>query len=231
MSKKLKVIISLIVVLVMIGIIFGSLAIYRFFTFQKIFNKTDENISKENYYIKTTLTNGEEKTSTEAFYKDGIGKNIASNGVYTWVKDETAYMVDEENKKIYPLDISNNGNAIILVSNDMFASVIPGYYENIFGRVLLACNLNISISSEKIEEKECYKIKQKDNKSQKTIWITKDRKTPIKAELELTSGEKIIYDYEIKFNTTRITDVELPDISDYKVIDYKTGEEILDFAK
>jgi len=42
MSKKLKFIICLIIILAIIGTIFGSLAIYRFFTFQKIFKKIDE---------------------------------------------------------------------------------------------------------------------------------------------------------------------------------------------
>ncbi len=218
MSKKLKFIICLIIILAIIGTIFGSLAIYRFFTFQKIFKKIDENVSKENYYMKTTLTNGEEKPITEALYKDGIGKNIASNGVYTWVKNETAYMVDEASKKIYALDINNIENSIILVSSDMFVSAIPGYYENIFGRILLACNLNISIKTGKLGEEKCYIIKSKEKNSNKIVWVSKDRKNPIRAELELKNGEKIVYEYEIKFNTVKIKDIELPDISEYEIV-------------
>ena len=84
MSKKMKFLIIMISLAIIIGLIFGIMAIYRFCVIQSIFKKIDENIEIKNYSLKTTLTNSKgEKTVTQVYYKDGIGKNNASNGVYT----------------------------------------------------------------------------------------------------------------------------------------------------
>ena len=37
-------------------------------------------------------------------------------------------------------------------------------------------------------------------------------------KLEVKNGEKIVYEYEIKFNTVKIKDIELPDISEYEIV-------------
>ena len=117
MSKKIKFLIIMISLAIIIGLIFGIMAIYRFYVIQSIFKKIDENIEIKNYSLKTTLTNSKgEKTVTQVYYKDGIGKNIASNGVYTWVDEKDAYMVDEANNKLYVLDIEGenaDGKALV----------------------------------------------------------------------------------------------------------------------
>ncbi len=228
MSKKLKFLIIIVSLAVIIGLTFGIMAIYRFCVIQSIFKKIDENIEIKNYSLKTTLTNSNgEKTVTQAYYKDGIGKNIASNGVYTWVDEKDAYMVDEDNNTLYVLDIEGE-NSISLVSDSMFASLVPGYNKSFFERILMACDLNYKIKSEKLDDQKCYVIEDNEQKAKKTVWITKDRKNPIKAKVEFENGEVFEYDYELKFLGTKLRDVELPDTKNYTLINYETGEVILD---
>lgn len=227
MSKKLTLLIIIISFFVIIGLIFGIMAIYRFCVIQSIFGKIEENIGIENYYLKTTFINQKgEETVTEAYYREGIGKNIASNGVYTWVDGKDAYMVDEANKKIYILDIESE-NSISLVSNSMFASLVPGYNKNTFQRFLMACNLNIKIKSEKIDNKKYYVIEDSNQEAIKTVWISKDRKNPVKSKVRFKNGKTIEYKYELKFLVAKLKNVELPDISEYTLIDYETGDTIL----
>lgn len=136
-------------------------------------------------------------------------------------------MVDEQNKKIYVLDI-NGENTISLVSDSMFASLVPGYNKNFFEKVLMACNLKIKIKSVNLDGQKCYMIQNNEQKAIKTIWISKDRKNPVKSKVEFTNGETLEYNYELKFLAAKLKDVELPDISGYTLINYQTGETIVD---
>ena len=133
----------------------------------------------------------------------------------------------DHNNKLYVLDIEGE-NSISLVSDSMFASLVPGYNKNFFERVLMACNLKIKIKSEKLDNQKCYVIEDNEQKAKKTVWITKDRKNPIKAKVEFENGEVFEYDYELKFLATKLRDVELPDTKNYTLINYETGEVILD---
>ena len=141
---------------------------------------------------------------------------IAENGVYTWVDGEKAYMVDEENKTIYTLDLQKS---LGLVSNEMFASLIPGYSKNAFERFVMAGNVQNKIKSEKIDDKKCYKIIIKEENNVKTYWIEKNSKKPIRATIQFSNGDVYQYDYELQFGVTKVKDIELPDITEYNVID------------
>lgn len=225
MSKKLKFLIILIIVVACIGLVCGIRAIRNLVVLNNIISNLESNIEKNNYYLKTTIKAGEKTSETEVYYKDGIGKNVSSNGIYTWVDGKEAYMVDEENKKIYIMEISQE-NAISLVSSEMFMSLIPGYSKNIFERFVMVGSLVNSVKSEKVNDEKCYKISVKDGDITKNIWVTKSRSFPIKAEVEFANGEVFEYEYDLKFFITKLKDVELPDLSEYKFYDYKTGEEI-----
>ncbi len=227
MSKKLKIGLIFLLILIIIAFILGVIAIYRFTLIQSIFKKVDENIAINNYYLKTTVTDGNNDSETEAFYKDGVGKCVTSNGLYSWVDGKNAYLVDETNKKIYTLDI-NDENSITLVSNDMFSSVIPGYNKNIFQRFLLACDLKTKIKSVKLDGQACYMIITNENNIVKTVWIDKENKNPIKAELGNKNESLLKYNYELKFNSTNLEDIKLPNVRNYTILDYKSGEIILD---
>lgn len=227
MSKKLKFGLIILLILIIIAFALGIIAVYRFALIQSIFKKVDENIAINNYYLKTIFTDGNNSSETEAFYREGIGKCITSNNLYSWVKGKNAYLVDEENKKAYILDI-NNEKDITLVSNDMFSSVISGYNKNIFQKFLIACNLKTSIKSVKLDGLACYMITTTENNIIKTVWIDKENKNPVKAELGNKNESLLTYIYELKFNSTSIEDVKLPNLRDYTILNYKSGEVILD---
>lgn len=223
MSKKTVFLIILICVVFVIGLICGIRAIKNFYIIQTIFNKIQTNIGVDNYYLRTTITHNEETSLTKVYYKNGFGKMVAENGVYTWVNEEVAYIVDEENKKLYMLDVESS---IGLVSNEMFASLVPGYSKNTFEKFMMGADLRNQIKSDKVDDKKCYKITINEEKFSKTYWIEKNSKKPLKAIVEFVNGDKYEYNYELQFNVVGIKDIELPDLSDYTKIDNKTGEVI-----
>lgn len=77
MSKKMKFLIGLIITLVVIGLIFGILTIYRFYRLQNILSKVKENVEKENFYMETTIINNGVSKKTKSYYKDGVGKFVS----------------------------------------------------------------------------------------------------------------------------------------------------------
>ena len=83
-----------------------------------------------------------------------------------------------------------------------------------------------SIKSEKVNGEKCYKISVKEGQAQKTVWITKSRSLPIRAEIKFSNGDIFEYEYDLKFFITKLKDVELPDFSEYTIYDYKTKEQV-----
>lgn len=225
MSKKMKFGIIFILIFLIIGLICGIRTIRNFWILNSSINILKENIEKDNYYLKTTLNKKDSKIVTEAYYKEGIGKLVSENGIYTWVDGESAYMVDENNKKIYVMEIVAE-NSAALVSNEMFVSLIPGYSKNFFEKLLISGDLKNSIKTEKINDEKCYKIKIDEGKTTKTIWINKSRRYPVKGKIEFSNGDVFDYDYDLKFYITKLKNVELPDTSDYTFYEYKTGKQI-----
>lgn len=220
MSKKVKFLIVLVVIIAVIGIVCGIRAIRNVIVLNNAISKLEENIEKDNYYLKTIVKANGKSTATETFYREGIGKSIATDGIYTWVDGEKAYMIDEQNKKVYNMEISAQ-NSPLLVSNDMFMSLIPGNSKNFFERLILVGNLHNSIKSDKVNEEKCYKISVKEGQTQKTVWITKSRSFPIKAEIKFSNGDVFEYEYDLKFYITKLKDIELPNLTEYTVYDYK----------
>lgn len=225
MSKKLKFLIILVIVIACIGLLCGIRGIRNFVILNNVINNLGSNIEKDNYYLKTTMQIGDTTSETEAYYKEGIGKNVSSKGIYTWTDGTKAYMIDESKKEVYVMSISDE-NSMALVSNEMFISLIPGYSKNTFERFTIAGSLENKIKSEKLNGEKCYKISIKEGEAIKSIWVTKSRAFPVKAEIEFSNGDIFKYEYDLKFFITKLKDVELPDLSEYKFYDYKTGEEI-----
>lgn len=82
------------------------------------------------------------------------------------------------------------------------------------------------MKSEKVNGEKCYKISVKEGQAQKTVWVTKSRSFPIKAEIRFSNGDVFEYEYDLKFFITKLKDVELPSFSEYTVYDYKTREQV-----
>ncbi len=225
MSKKVFIFIILFMILTVIGIIFGTISIYRIYNLQNIYGKLQENVLKDNYYMKTTIhTNDTDSSTTETYYRDGVGKLVANNGIYSWTDGEYAYMIDETNKVAYILDIKKEN--LGLVSYNMFANLVPGYTNNLFSRFLFAANLKNTVKKEKDENGNLfYVIGSQGENSKKTIWLN-EKATPVKGEVAFKDGTKIRYEYEMKFNSVMLKDIDLPNIDDYKVIDAESNEVI-----
>ncbi len=221
MSKKLIAGIIILGIILLFGLIFGIRAIRNFIIIQNIFSENEENIEKDNYYLKTTVSYNGVTSVTKTYYKDGVGKMVAENGIYTWVDGKDAYMVDEANKTLYILDLNSS---LGLVSYEMFVSLIPGYNKNVFQKFIMTGNLQNSIKTEKVDEKKCYKITIKEDNSTKTYWIEKNSSKPIKARVEFDTGAIYEYDYELRFNVVGIKDVELPKTDEYQKIEIKTND-------
>ena len=226
MSKKTLFLTILLLIIALVGLIFGVLTFYRFYVIQNLYGKIHENVKKDNYYMKTIIKTADDSTSTtEAYYREGVGKLVAENGVYTWVDGEYAYMVDEENKQVYVLNIENEN--LGLVSYDMFANIVPGYNKNIFNRLFIAGNLKNTIEMPSSSNSNSYIIKTSDKTATKTIWLN-EKGTPYKGEVLFKNGEKVTYEYDIKFNNVTLKNIELPRIDSYKIIDADTKETVLD---
>lgn len=214
MSKKMKLLIGLIIALLIIGLILGCATIYRFCKIQNILSDVNENIEKDNYYMKTIITNNGKTLTTETYYKNGIGKFVSQEGVYTWFDGENAYTVDETNKQATKLALDE---AMGLVFNNSFASLYPCYSKNAFQKLLFAGNLSNSIKTENYNGEKCTVFRVEEENCIKTYWITNKWSNLIKAEVEFPNGDKYEYKYEIKFHITKLKDIELPDFSDYTI--------------
>lgn len=226
MNKVKKLFIIIIVIFLIFCLFLGIKAIVNYNKLRSIINKQIEYIDKDNYSLKTNIKNGEKKSETMSYYRKGIGRQVAENGIYTWTDGKDAYMIDEVNKVVYVLDIKKNSE--MLVSSDKFAYLIPGYNEKFFKKLKICGNLFNSIKSESIGEEECYKITVQEEKYKKVIWVSKKNYVPIKATMEFPSGELFEYTYDLRFTSTKITSIEMPDLDDYKIVDYETKNVIVE---
>lgn len=217
MKKILKI---LLLIVAIIGFSFGIMTIVKFLKLKNIYKKIDTYVGYDSFYLKTIQETKDEKIETEAYYRNGTSKQIASNGIYTWTDGERAYLVDEANSTIYTLSLENN---ISLVSYNMFAAPIQGYNSDIIDKIFLAGNVNTTIKKENIDGNDYYCIKTKENNAIKKVWVEKNSSKIKKATIEFSNGDVFNYEYELEFNSVRISDVSLPDITGYKLVNGETG--------
>lgn len=219
MKKILK---CILLIILIVGFIFGVTTIVKFAKLNSIYKKLDKYTGYESFYLKTILTTNNESnnSTTEAYFRNGTSKLIASNGVYSWTDGERAYLIDEKNLVAYTLNLENN---IALVSYNMFTSAIQGYNSNFINRFLLAGDINTTIKKEKIDNKDYYCIKTKENLATKSVWIEKESSKIKKATIEFSNGDIFNYEYELVFNSVNTSDVRTPDITGYKLVNGETG--------
>ena len=225
--SKFKIFLAILaLVLLIFFLIVGINTITRMHTLNKILNKAISNLDKDNYSLKTICKSDEYKSETMAYYRNGIGRLVAENGIYTWTDGKDAYMVDETNKVLYVLPM--NDSPEMLVGNDMYAYLYPGYDKGFFEKLRIAGNMFNKFKTETINDEECYKIVINEEKYVKTTWISKKNLLPVKATMTFPSGETLEYTYDLRFTATKLTSIELPDLDEYKILDYKTGEVIVE---
>ena len=230
--KKIEILKSILVVILILFLIFifvmGIIGIKRLIVFNKIYSGTDKNITFDNYTMKIDITmNGSEFASLESFYRMGKGKQITSNGIYTWTNGEKAYMVDDESKEVRIMDMSEGNEELTsVITQTSYTAYIPGYNQSLFGKFKLA--LITKIEDDVIEEDDCFKISYTDKEgATRTYWISKNDMKIKKCEFKVGS-DTILYNFDLKFFTAKITDVELGNISEYKIVDGKTGDTVVE---
>ena len=221
MRKKANFLIVLIIVFVIIGLVFGIATMYRFIKLQSIWSRVDENVEKDNFYMETTIVNNGVSKKTQTYYRDGIGKFVSNDGKYIWFNGTEAYSVDETNKTANQLD---ENETIGIVYKESFASLYHGYTNSFFERLMIAGNLSNKIKTQYFNGEKCIVIEIKEKNYTKTFWITEKIKDLVQAKMEFSNGDVYEYKYEIKFHTTKLKDVELPDISEYTMIGNSTEE-------
>lgn len=223
MNKKTKFLITIFIIILLIGLIFGIATIVRFCKLQNILSVVKENVEKNNFYMKTTITNKGITQITETYYKEGVGKFVSKDGTYIWFDGTNAYSIDEENKIA---KILNTNEIVGVINNESFASLYPGYTDGIFKRLFIAGDFSNRFKTDYHNGKKCTIITIKNEGYTKTFWITKDMKNLVKAEINFSNGDIYEYKYDLMFHSTQIRDIKLPDISEYKVVDASTGETI-----
>ncbi len=222
MSKKIKILIGFILVVAVIGFVFGIITLVRFCKLQSIWSEVNENVEKNNFNMETTITNNGVTRKTKTYYKDGVGKFVSNDGTYIWFDGKKACSVDEENKIL--VNITDVENAAIPYK-ESFASLYPGYSYNFFERLMFAGNLENTIKTDYYNGEKVIFISVKGEEFTKSYWITKDFKNLVKAEIKFSNGEVYEYKYDIKFHTTKLHDIALPDISEYTIQNEEKAED------
>lgn len=206
-----KILIAVLILLIILCFIWGIEAIYKITVLNKIFKNMESKIAFENYYMKM-ISNDDDSKTMEIFYKNGTGKLVTSDGTYTWTDGKSAYLVNEEKKFAYELSDTDLG----LISNEVVASMLPGYSKSKFGKILLAGKLTTKIRSQNIDNQKYYCITTVDDKVQKNIWINKETLLP--SEIITKIGEnEISYNFEISFDTIKNEQVLKPNLDGYEI--------------
>ncbi len=144
----------------------------------------------------------------DVYYKDGVGKMITSDGKSTWTDGKEAYLIDNKSNEIQNLDF----NSPMLISNEYVGSFVPGYSKDLFGKILLAGNLNTFIKIEKYENIKCYVIHTYENNIEKTIFFAYNNLLPIQANIKIGNIEQK-YLYNITFDETTSEDIRKPEVN------------------
>ncbi len=207
----------------------------KIFILKKIYNETDMNISKDNYSMTITMINedGSEGKKTQSYYRDGRGKQIASNGVYTWTNQKYYFMIDENKKEISELNTEEYTDSVGIITNATFATFIPGYFKTFGERVKMVLNPSTRIKTEQVDNEKCYKITVKESsdgyKNTKKFWISKRDYTIKQSEIAIISkkdgsSSNLKYKYSITFLGVTVKDTDFITVTDYTMVNRETGE-------
>jgi len=211
MSKKYKVLLVFLVLIVIFISVLGIIGGIRFYKLSKIISANKEKAELNNYILRTKIKYNDKDSNVTAYYKDGVGKVVTSNGSYTWSDGTEAYYIDEETQTAYVLDINNSQS---IAGYDMFMSMIPGY-RKVLTRMKVALNIKNEITTEKIGNKEYTVITIFDEDAKKTIWVDNDSKLVTKAVMEFAAGTKVEYEYTVDFNKVNSINISKPSFSSY----------------
>ena len=140
-----------------------------------------------------------------------VCKNIVEEGYED--DEDIKYTLDDEYYLPSPAEIKDILDDYVIGQEDAKKTLAVAVYNH-YKRIN---------SEEKIDDVDCYCIKTKENNALKKVWVEKDSSKIKKATIEFSNGDIFKYDYELSFNSVKASEVALPDITGYKLINGETG--------
>lgn len=225
---------------IFMGIVFAIIVVFvvcyirKLVIFNDLQNKLDVYKNTTNYYMKVTEYYEGNLHITQKFQKDdkymqrveSLSSNKEfNNRCYRIYGDSTGYIneycVSEDGEKYSQLNLYGNWTP----------AEIPDYWiadkETSFKYLKMV--LFASITTEKCNEKDCYKITKRyyesDSKYNFKEYIYIEKKTGLVIRSQTTASREIT-DYNYSFGSITDKTLQEPDISEYTVIDENYVEEI-----
>ena len=203
-KKNLKIVLSIFILLI---VIFLGIRIYLHVYASKLEDKTFNKLGN-NYYIKIIDTDNaiNKKTLVEIWYTDE--KQAIKTGNMEAPENFSKIYHDSKKKMSTLLPSNSNIASVVVDKNANWFSLYTNYID--FEAYLTNEEfMQIkSIKTKKIDNKECYVVKNKN----KTIYIDKESNLPIKIEYETRT-----YTFEFSVGNVKEEDVSTDNLSEFFV--------------
>ncbi len=204
----------LVTIIVLIVIIFIIKIIYNAIILNKLSNLAKEKFNSTNYSYNIKLHGKESIGETNAYVKDSkyLVQSYASiNGdeqrlIGYGDEQDTISIMENNNTREATINGKNTSNLTIAANKSTIEEMYDSFYLHKwtdFGTIL-----SCKISSEKLNDKNCYFIQFDDIK----LWIEKDTGIVMRS-IHLDS----VSDYSFSFNDVTDNQIVKPDISDFNI--------------
>ncbi len=216
-EKKIKIWKIVLGVIVLIFFLFVIFLTRKMIILSSLENKLAGYQEKNNIYVKTEITDSENNTTFEKYYKDGIEKNVLS--IPNREEKITQYLYDNERK----LFVEKGDKKTVTTTEkpeEIVASVLVSYtsYENFWQ--LLFNSITSSITTAQLDGKECYVISSSYNLNfiyegdSDTVKVYIDKETGLALKCEEVNNNRITK-YQYSFDTVQDEDLKEPDMEQY----------------
>lgn len=216
-EKKIKIWKIVLGVIVLIFFLFVIFLTRKMIILSSLENKLAGYQEKNNIYVKTEITDSENNTTFEKYYKDGIEKDVLS--IPNREEKITQYLYDNE-RKLYVEKGDKKTVTTTEKPEEIVASVLVSYtsYEN-FGQLLFN-SITSSITTAQLDGKECYVISSSYNLNfiyegdSDTVKVYIDKETGLALKCEEVNNNRITK-YQYSFDTVQDEDLKEPDMEQY----------------
>ncbi len=216
-EKKIKIWKIVLGVIVLIFFLFVIFLTRKMIILSSLENKLAGYQEKNNIYVKTEITDSENNTTFEKYYKDGIEKDVLS--IPNREEKITQYLYDNERK----LFVEKGDKKTVTTTEkpeEIVASVLVSYtsYENFWQ--LLFNSITSSITTAQLDGKECYVISSSYNLNfiyegdSDTVKVYIDKETGLALKCEEVNNNRITK-YQYSFDTVQDEDLKEPDMEQY----------------
>lgn len=216
-EKKIKIWKIVLGVIVLIFFLFVIFLTRKMIILSSLENKLAGYQEKNNIYVKTEITDSENNTTFEKYYKDGIEKDVLS--IPNREEKITQYLYDNERK----LFVEKEDKKTVTTTEkpeEIVASVLVSYtsYENFWQ--LLFNSITSSITTAQLDGKECYVISSSYNLNfiyegdSDTVKVYIDKETGLALKCEEVNNNRITK-YQYSFDTVQDEDLKEPDMEQY----------------